>query len=385
MMTTVVTGLGIIGPGFNNVNQLSTILKNVTVVLKLEKLKRLEIYTGRVKDEEISMNLFPSMFKKLPKAARLLLHACHEAVNMAGFDVEDGRTAVIIGTSGGAIDETIQLARNQEQETSVFHIGNMNSYSLASAVSAAFKANGPSYCLTNSCPSGLQSIELGKMMIESGQADRVIAGATDSTLESLILESFSKLNVLHNDSAIQPGPFKGTGFSMSEGAGVLILENEDLALKRKASIYGKIGACISNQDAKSPYKSDKNGNQLLYAVDRCLAEGYPNYINSQALGITQNDSIEKSIYQQRFAERDIPITSIKGMVGHSMGASGMFQAVSTLISINEQFIPPAVNCDEQVIESLNIVTDRIDQPINHVLITSQGYGGTNSSMVIKRE
>ncbi|WP_227394642.1 beta-ketoacyl-[acyl-carrier-protein] synthase family protein [Jeotgalibacillus aurantiacus] len=384
-MTTVVTGYGIIGPGFNSVSQLSSILKSGTVVLKQEKLGQSFIYTGRVKDEEISMSLFPAVFKKLPKAARLLLHACHEAVNMASFDVQDGRTAVIIGTSGGAIDETIQLARNQEQETSIFHIGNMNSYSLASAVSAAFKANGPSYCLTNSCPSGLQSIELGKMMIESGQVDRVIAGATDSTLESLILESFSKLNVLHRGSVLPPGPFKGTGFSMSEGAGVLILESEEFSIKRGARVYGKVSACFSSQDAKSPYKSDKNGNQLLYAVDRCLAEGYPNYINSQALGITQIDSIEESIYQQRFAERDIPITSIKGMVGHSMGASGMFQAVSTLISINEQFIPPTVNCDKQVIKPMNIVTERINQSINHVLITSQGYGGSNSSMVIKRE
>lgn len=121
---------------------------------------------------------------------------------------------------------------------------------------------------------------------------------------------------------------------------------------------------------------------MLRAVESCVGQKKPTYINSQALGIKENDDIESVVYERLFAKKGIPITSIKGMVGHAMGASGMFQMISALISMKEQFIPPTLYANRAEYPNLPIVEKTINTPIESVLITSHGYGGNNGCALL---
>jgi 3-oxoacyl-[acyl-carrier-protein] synthase II len=381
-VTAVVTGFGIIGPGFSNSCQFTEVLINKRFVLNQEEVSGKMLYLGRVEDKEIKIHhLFPQAHI-LPKAAQMLLHATEEAMNMSRISTKDFRTGIIIGSSGGVISEVLHHSKSSRKRSS-YLIGNMNDYSLASVICSAFELNGMSFNLSNSCTSSLDALHLAKVLIETKQLDRCIVGGADSTLNDLIIEGFSHLRVLQQKDN-PTGPFSDKGFAMSEGAGALILERKEIAMERGAEIFGEIPESCISQDAISPYKSDASGVQLSIAVEHCISNGLPTYINSQGLGIKQNDQIEASIYKKLFKPYGIPLTSIKGMIGHQMGASGMFQVISSLISIRDHFIPPTFMVEQGLYPELLINTNTTLKKVNSVLITSQGYGGINNCTVIGR-
>jgi 3-oxoacyl-(acyl-carrier-protein) synthase len=384
MGNVVITGYGVIGPGISDIKQFKDILLYKKNVLKKEEIHGRHLYIGRVSENDLVFDGLLSFSKRLPKTAKMLLHAASEAVAMSELPRDGLRVGVVVGSSGGAISDILYTSVNRKNHP--FAIGNMNAYTLASSICSAFHINGLSYTLNNSCTSSLDAVNLGKMLIDSGQLDICLAGGADSTLEDVVFEGFSRLHVLGNaDETCINGPFSGgNGFSMSEGAGVLVMERKEVAMRRGVIIRGEIGLAMTNQDAVSPYKSDPSGIKLREAVDHCLSEGMPTYINSQALGISQNDRLESDIYKEKFLNKKIPITSIKGMVGHAMGASGMFQLISSLISIESQFIPPVIGYEQKSIEGLLIVKETRNEDVERVLITSQGYGGINSCMMVNK-
>jgi 3-oxoacyl-(acyl-carrier-protein) synthase len=383
MGNVVITGYGIIGPGMSDTDQFKDILLHKRNVLKKEEIHRRQLYIGRVSENDLIFDGLLSFSKRLPKTAKMLLHAASEAVAMSELPREGLRVGVVVGSSGGAISDILTSANGKNHP---FAIGNMNAYTLASSICAAFHINGLSYTLNNSCTSALDAVNLAKMLIDSGQLDICLAGGADSTLEDVVFEGFSRLHVLGSaDESCTCGPFSGgKGFSMSEAAGVLVMERKEVAKRRGGVIRGEIGLAMTNQDAVSPYKSDSSGIKLREAVDHCLLEGMPTYINSQALGISQNDQLESDIYKEKFLNENIPITSIKGMVGHAMGASGMFQLISSLISIESQFIPPVIGYGQKSIDGLLVVKETRNEDVERVLITSQGYGGINSCMMVNK-
>ncbi|MFT8319712.1 MAG: beta-ketoacyl synthase N-terminal-like domain-containing protein [Bacillus sp. (in: firmicutes)] len=386
-MDTVITGMGIIGPGFTNSNHYKEILTAGTCMLKQEYLVEKYLYLGRVHQKEIKQK--QRRDKKHPKSVQMLLHACNEAVHAAKINLKDYRVAVLIGSSGGVISEVSTYTKelDKKKRLSPFAIGNMNANSLSTSVNAAYGLNGMSFSLSNSCTSGLDALHLANILIQSNQVDVCIVGASDATLFETVLKGFLPLKVLQESSQEQEmhGPFSGgKGFCMSEGAGVLIIEKAEIAIRRHATILGVIEATSITQDAISPYQSDINGNALLQAVDACIRKGMPTYINSQALGISENDDIEASIYKKRFASFHLPITSIKGMVGHAMGASTIFQIIASLISLKEQFIPPTIRAKTTAYANLLINDHILRQKINSVLITSHGYGGNNGCTLISK-
>ncbi|XXM73088.1 beta-ketoacyl synthase N-terminal-like domain-containing protein [Lysinibacillus sphaericus] len=387
MAGAVITGYGIVGPKFSNADEFSDVLVKKKVVMDLYTTGESTVYAGLAEYDfkQKSKSLLPRG-ERLPKAARMLLHAADEALAMSGFPVGDYRVGVVAGSSGGAISDIIKNAEGSVPST-ILTIGNMNSYSLVSSLCAAFGINGVSFGINNSCTSGLDAVVLGNMMIESGHVDMCIVGGTDSTLDPVVLGGFRKMKLLSDKKGDNgpPAPFSGTNsFAISEGAGVIILERRDLAEKREAEIRGEIGLSYISQDGLSPYKSDPGGWMMRKAVDHCITGGLPSYINSQALGLTQQDTVESDIYKERFAGSSIPITSIKGMTGHSMGASGLFQLISGLISLEKQFIPPTIGYNRKYFPDLPVVEEVLGHTVERVLITSQGYGGANSCMMIAK-
>ncbi|WP_400242928.1 beta-ketoacyl synthase N-terminal-like domain-containing protein [Niallia sp. JL1B1071] len=387
-MKSVITGMGIIGPGFSNINEYVNVLENTTCMLKQESYEGVYIYTGRVRKEQI--NQLDRKREKMSKPIQMILQACIEAIDSANIRMRDYRTAVIVGSSGGGIAEISNAAITLEKggRISPYTLGNMNANSLSSSISSYFHLNGMSLSLANSCTSGIDALHLAKILIESNQVDVCIVGASEATICDTVLKGFLPLQSLQTGDKELPmyGPFSGgKGFSMSEGAGVLIVEKEPTALQRNVPILGVVEATSIYQDAVSPYQSDSTGAIMKQAVADCLKGKMPTYINSQALGIMENDHIEVGVYQGLFEESKIPITSIKGLVGHAMGTSPIFQIVSALISLRKNFIPATISPEiNDYYLQYPIVKSVMKQKIDRVLITAHGYGGNNGCAMIAK-
>ena len=387
-MKAVITGMGIIGSGFSNIVEFMTVLQSNKSMLKQEKYEGKYIYTGRVKEEQI--NKVHKRQEKMSKPVRMILHACKEAIEQANISVRDYRTAVIVGSSAGGLAEISKATFSLEKgkRLSPYTIGNMNANSLSSSISAYLQLNGLALSLANSCTSGIDALNLARILIESNQMDVCIVGASDESICDPIIKGFLPHRVLQAGNNPQPsfGPFSGgKGFSISEGAGVLIVENEQVAIQRHASILGKVEATSVTQDAISPFQSDSTGLLMEKAVAECLQENMPTYINSQALGIMENDHIEIGVYKSFFEGSKIPITSIKGTVGHAMGVSPLFQIIASLISIKKSFIPATISQEiNDYYRDYPIVTQLITEDVDRVLVTAHGYGGNNGCAMITK-
>lgn len=385
-MAIVVTGMGVVGPGFHNISQYENVLKSGICQLKEEKFDDTYLYLGRVIQDNLVLSHHRT--KKLPMSVKMALHACEEAVESAAISLRDYRVAVIIGSSGGVIKEVItNTKRIEEGKISPFTIGNINANSLSTSISSLYGLTGMSVTLANSCTSSMDALHLANIILKSNQADVCIVGGSDATICETVLKGFLPLKVMQTGEKGQGvfGPFSGgRGFCMSEGAGVLIVEREDIAKKREATVLGIIEETSLTQDAVSSYQSDPMGRAMMEAVSSCLEKGMPTYINSQALGIEENDKIEEKIYETFFDSSRIPITSIKGIVGHSMGASAMWQIIASLISIKENFIPGTFRKKYTYEPNIFINHNIIEQGIENVLITSHGYGGNNACALISK-
>lgn len=384
-MGVVVTGMGLIGPNITSIKDFSNILKDKKTILNREEFNGVHIFTGRVNENDISHSYLKA--SKLPKSAQMLLHATDRAIEMAQIQPRDYATAIIVGSSGGVITEVFNHSTklNKGKRMSPYAIGNMNGHTLANCLSTSLQIEGPAFSLANSCTSSLDAIHMAKILLQANEVDMCIVGGVDSTINDLVLAGFWPLRILQTGETFM-GPFSaGEGFAMSEGAGVLVLESEEVAVKRKKEIIGYLTESSMFQSAYSSYIADPGGRAMVNAVERTIKKGMPTYINSQALGAQANDDIEAMVYGEFFVDKGVPITSIKGNVGHAMGASGMFQVMAGLISIQEQFIPPTIRVDVGKYEQLLIVDEVIHGPVEQVLVTSQGYGGNNHAALFSKE
>lgn len=168
-MKSVITGMGIIGTGFSNIIEYTTVLENSKSMLKQEEYEGKYIYTGRVHEEQL--NKLSRKQEKMSKLVRMILQACKEAVEQADISVRDYRTAVIVGSSGGGLAEISKATISSEKgkRISPYMIGNMNANSLSSSISAELQLNGMSLLLANSCTSGIDALNLARILIESNQ------------------------------------------------------------------------------------------------------------------------------------------------------------------------------------------------------------------------
>jgi 3-oxoacyl-(acyl-carrier-protein) synthase len=385
-----ITGYGIKAPKVESVSDFKDVLESGKVISKIVEFKNgLQLVCGVI-EEDLTV-LAPRVLTRYPRTAQMAIAAAFEAIKMAGLTntIKDKKVGVIIGSSGGNIAEVekFSLRLGQTNQISPFGIGNMNTNSLSTSVSSFFELNGTSLTLSNSCTASTDAINLGKTLIESGQFDICIVGGVESTLTDVVVQGFSKLRLTAKDldPKVAGGPFSDDkGFVLSEGAGVLVLESEHSAKSRNVPINGWIEGAYMNQDGISIYHSDSSGSRMLEAMEQCLNGQVPTYVNSQALGIKENDRVEAFVHKTLFGNA-VPITSIKGMTGHFLGATGVIQAIASLISLENNFIPATIKSNLKNYPDLPIVTrTKYNEEVNKVAITSHGYGGNNSCILLSK-
>ncbi|KGX91252.1 beta-ketoacyl-[acyl-carrier-protein] synthase family protein [Pontibacillus marinus] len=389
MGRTVVTGMGIQAPQIQSTNDFEHVLeKGVCThsILHDHGPNHSSIVAGQITQEPLNERAY----KRYPRSSRLAMAAADEALRQADIkNINPSRIAVIMGTSLGSLLEIEQNcdAAKDFRKFPCHGVVLADSHTLSSSVAMYTGAKGHVHTITTGCASSSDAILMGKLLLDSNQADVCIVGGADASLGQWSTYGFAKLrSIAQNTDPRHTGvPFSNEhhGFVMSEGAGIITLEREDHANQRGAIIHGIVENVYSNNEALPMLKADETGESMLEALNGVLQNHQPSYVNSQALGLQTNDNVEKIVHHKLFGN-SIPITSIKGMTGHIFGSMGVIQVISSLISFNKNFIPPTINTNGKGYEDLPIVYEPKYQPVTSVAITTHGNGGNNTCLLMKK-
>jgi 3-oxoacyl-[acyl-carrier-protein] synthase II len=322
--------------------------------------------------------------------------AAREAMADAGlvpgsFDPE--RVGVLLGTTSGevqdmeAIDEAWTLGRSDAFTADAY--AGFCSNSITARLASAFGLTGPALVLANACASGSFAVAFGCDLIQQGQADVVVAGGADG-LSQVALAGFSRMHAVSPD-VCRPFDKNRKGMMVAEGAGVVVLEAEPRARSRGASVYGRVLGTGLGCDAfhlTSPNPDGMARVMRLAMRDGGLAPADIGYISAHGTGTPVNDVAETAAIRAAFGARAdrTPVSSIKSMIGHTMGAASAIETVACCLALRHQFLPPTINyaepdplCDLDYVPN----TARF-QSIDVVMNNSFAFGGNNASLVLSR-
>ncbi len=271
--------------------------------------------------------------------------------------------------------------------------------SVADHLAEAFGTKGSPISLSTACASGATAIQLGVEAIRRGEADATLCVATDGSVNPEALVRFSLLSALstHNDppqAAVRPFSKNRDGFVMAEGAGALVLESLEAAKARGAKILGVVTGCGELADSFHRTRSSPDGKPIIGCVRNALADAgiaaeQIDYINAHGTGTPENDKMEYLGISTVFGERakQIPVSSNKSMVGHTLSAAGAVEAVFSFLTLEHQRIPPTINYDvpDPAIPFDVVPNKARDARVTAVMSNSFGFGGQNASLVLTRE
>jgi 3-oxoacyl-[acyl-carrier-protein] synthase II len=271
--------------------------------------------------------------------------------------------------------------------------------SVADHLAERFGTKGSPISLSTACASGASAIQLGVEAIRRGEADAALCVATDGSVNPEALVRFSLLSALstQNDppqAAVRPFSKNRDGFVMAEGAGALVLESYEAATARGADILGIVAGCGELADSFHRTRSSPDGKPIIGCVRNALSDAgivpdQIDYINAHGTGTPENDKMEYLGISTVFGERtgQIPVSSNKSMVGHTLSAAGAVEAVFSLLTLEHQRIPPTINYDvpDPAIPFDVVPNKARDARVTAVMSNSFGFGGQNASLILTRE
>jgi 3-oxoacyl-[acyl-carrier-protein] synthase II len=271
--------------------------------------------------------------------------------------------------------------------------------SVADHLADQFGTKGSPISLSTACASGASAIQLGVEAIRRGETDAALCVASDGSINAESLVRFSLLSALstQNDppqGAAKPFSKNRDGFVMAEGAGALVLESLESAQARGAKILGVMEGCGEMADAFHRTRSSPDGKPIIGCIRKALSDAglMPDdidYINPHGTGTSENDKMECIGVMNVFGERatQIPMSSNKSMVGHTLSAAGAVEAVFSLLTLEHQRLPPTINYNvPDPAIPLDVVPNVArDARVTHVISNSFGFGGQNASLIMARE
>ena len=342
---------------------------------------------------------------RLDRASQFALVATELALRQAALgDGEMGgyETGVILGTGYGGIGATEEGygAYYGHGKRSAITVPKAMPNAAASNVAIRFKIRGPNLTVSTACSSGANAIGQSFHLIRHGVVERMITGGVDAPITPVVMDHWQYLRVLSTQNEIperacKPFSANRDGFVMAEGAGIVVLESLEQALARGAHIFGEIVGYASTADASHITLPDPEGEAHAMTValrDAGLAPEDIHYINAHGTGTKFNDASETKAIKQVFGDHayKIPVSSIKPMLGHSMGASGALELIAAALSVERDLIPPTINYEEFDPEcDLDYVTEG-SRPVGPretrrtALSNSFGFGGNNAALVVRQ-
>ncbi len=259
-------------------------------------------------------------------------------------------------------------------------------------------ARGPARSCLTACAASTQAVGEAAMMIRAGRADIVIAGGAHSMIHPLGVTGFNRLTALstRNDSpetASRPFSASRDGFIIGEGAAILIIESLDSAKKRGVDILAEVTGYGSSSDAFRVTDMHEDARGAIQAIEAALADAGVTYkdidfINTHGTSTVENDSVETKAVKAVFKDQayDTPLTSVKSMMGHLIGATGAAEMITCVLAIRDNIIPPTMNLNDPDPElDLDYVPNvPRETPVNIALNESFGFGGQNNVVILKR-
>jgi 3-oxoacyl-[acyl-carrier-protein] synthase II len=275
-----------------------------------------------------------------------------------------------------------------------FQIGSVADY-----VMETFGTKGSPISLSTACASGATAIQLGVEAIRRGETDAALCAGTEASVNQEGLVRFSLLSALSTQNeppqaASKPFSKNRDGFVMAEGAGALVLESYEAAIARGASILGVIAGCGELTDSFHRTRSSPDGKPIIGCmlktlVDAGMTPDQIDHINAHGTSTPENDKMEYQTASIVFGERarEIPVTSNKSMVGHTISAAGAVEAVISLLTLEHQRIPPTINYEipDPTIQFDVVGNKARDAKVTAVMSNSFGFGGQNASLILTRE
>ena len=405
----VVTGMGAITCLGNSVEEFWTGLKNGQSGIQQISLVSPDGFPCKVSGEIRDFNANDYMDRKearrMARFSQFAVAAAHQAVRDAGLDFENedlDRIGVLIGSGSGGLPETDQQAeirvKRGVSRMSPYYIPMMLVNMASANISHTFNLTGYTNTCVTACAAGTQSIGEAAEVIRRGAADVIVTGGTEAGICEIGMGGFSTMRALSTwdgDPAKASRPFDANrdGFAPAEGSSILILESLEHAKARGAHIYAEIAGWGVSSDAYHLVQPHPEGSGAAKAVIRALDNAGVeldeiDYINAHGTSTPINDASETRAIKRVFGERayDIPISSTKSMVGHSLGASGSLEAIVCINSINDSILHPTINQEELDPEcDLDYIPNVArEAEVNITLSNSFGFGGQNACLVIKK-
>jgi len=271
--------------------------------------------------------------------------------------------------------------------------------SVADYLAETFGTKGSPISLSTACASGATAIQLGVETIRRGETDAALCVGTEGSVNPEGLVRFSLLSALSTQNEPPQGaskPFSKNrdGFVMAEGAGALVLESYEAAVARGAPILGILAGCGELTDSFHRTRSSPDGKPIIGCVRKALADAGMtveeiDHINAHGTATPENDKMEYLAISAVFGERakEIPVSSNKSMVGHTISAAGAVEAVFSLLTLEHQRIPPTINYDipDPAIQFDVVGNKARDARVTAVMSNSFGFGGQNASLILTRE
>ena len=342
---------------------------------------------------------------RLDRVSQLAIAATGMATGEAGLtngQLDSYDAGVFLGTGfggQGSIEEFCGAFFNGKGRRSAIAIPKSMYNASSSNIAIRFKTRGPNITVTTACSSGANAIGQAFHLIRYGHADRMIAGGVDAPITPVVMDAWKEMRVLSTkneppERACKPFSANRDGFVLAEGAGIVVLEDLETAVQRGAHIYAEVIGYGSTADASHITFPDPAGE--AHAMMRALRDADVNaaeidYINAHGTATKLNDASETEAIKRVFGSRayEIPASSIKSMLGHSMGAAGAIEFIATVLAIENQTIPPTINYEESDPQcDLDYVTEGARQvgrstPLRTAISNSFGFGGNNAVLVVR--
>ena len=405
----VITGLGCVTSLGTKVDQVwDGMITGKSGIKKIEKFD-ISAYSTKIAGEITVWNggehIDRRAAKRLDRFAQYALHASIEAVADSGidYDKEDPyRGGVIIGSGIGGMQEFEEghrkLMEKGPERLSPFMVPKLMCNAAAGNVSIHFGVRGPNCALVSACASGAHAIGEGFEMIRRGACDSVIAGGAEAAVTPLGLGCFIALKALskHNDDptrASRPFDKDRDGFVLSEGAGIIILEEYEHAVARGAHIYCEMVGYGQSADGIHITAPDEEGRGAAFAMEyACKDAGVSpsdiDYINAHGTSTGLGDIAETRAVKRLFKDDayKLCMSSTKSVTGHLLGASGGLEAVATSLAVEKGIMPPTMNLEnpEEECDLDFVANEAREKDIKVALSNSFGFGGHNTSLAFRK-
>lgn len=405
----VITGMGIICPTGNSIEEAWTNAAagrtGIGPITRFDTSHLENHFGGEVRNFDPEAFLGRREARRTDRVTQLALYAARQAMQDSGLVVTPDNTYDIgcvagsgIGGIGSILDSIKGFLEKGAKAVSPLMVPMMLPDSASSKISMVYGLRGPNFAISTACATGNNSIGEATAIIRRGDAKAILAGSSEAGLVDVAIASFNNMTAIsrRNDApekASRPFDVDRDGFVIAEGAALLMLEDLEHARARGAKIYAEVCGYGHTSDAYHVTAPLETGEGAAKAIERALQDANLrpqdlDYINAHGTSTPLNDKSETLAIKRALGEQayEIPISSTKSVTGHLMGAAGAVEAVFTIMAINNNFIPPTVNLDNQDPECDLNYTPLVGVPhtVDIAMSNSFGFGGHNAVVIFSK-